>query len=155
MFAPEDLIILEMPVQQPAHQPDQQENPAEWQKMDLSIEIPAPLASFEDMPLESPVLKHHNADALGDEDQPAQHEQAQQPAAQHQPAAQNPFDNLESIIIDEDGREFVTIYVYGTHTVTIEVTGMTGVEIDAAIEAAYEDAAIDYVLDCPHEYPFA
>jgi hypothetical protein len=138
MFAPEDLIILEMPVQeQPA-----QENPAEWQKMDLSIEIPAPPASFEDMPLESPVLKHHNADALGDEQE-------------HQPAAQHPFDNLESINIDEDGREFVTIYVYDTHTVTIEVTGMTGVEIDAAIEAAYEDAAIDYVLDCPPEYPFA
>jgi hypothetical protein len=150
MFAPEELIVLEMPVE---HQPaqHQQENPVEWQKMDLSIEIPAPPASFEDMPLESPVLKHHNADALGDE--MLEGEQAHEQA--HEQAQQHPFDNLESINIDDDGREFVTIYVYGTHQITIEVTGMTGVEIDAAIEAAYEDAAIDYVLDCPPEYPYA
>lgn len=154
MFAPEELIIIEMPIEQflqPAqHQPaqpaqHQQENPAEWQKMDLSIEIPAPPASFEDMPLESPILKHHNADALGDED-------GDEVASQQQ---ENPFGNLESININDDGREFVTIYVYGTHQITIEVTGMTGVEIDEAIEAAYEDAAIDYVLDCPADYPYA
>lgn len=143
MFAPEELAILSMVNWQPeVHVGDG------W-KPHLTIEIPAGPASFEDMPLESPVLKKHQADHLGEEIQ----ELAASPIEM---VAEDPQDYTElaastDLVIGEDLHEYITINLANGCQQMIDITGMTDEEIDAAVEAAYEEFAVDLEFDCPEE----
>ena len=133
MFAPEELAILNMVGWQP-------EDHVDW-KPHMTIEIPAAPASFEDMPLESPVLKKHAADYLGDE----LHELAASPIEMI------PEDPQEELIIQEEDHQYITINLANGCQQMIEITGMTDEEIDAAVEAAYDEFALELELDCPDE----
>ena len=146
MFAPEELAILNMVNWQP-------EDHVVW-KPHMTIEIPAAPASFEEMPLESPVLKKHAADYLGDE----LHELAasnNELAANHELAASPiemiPEDPQEELIIQEEDHQYITINLANGCQQMIEITGMTDEEIDAAVEAAYDEFALELELDCPDE----
>ena len=158
MFAPEELAILSMVNWQPeVHVGDG------W-KPHLTIDIPAAPASFEDMPLESPVLKKHQADHLG-YDLPESNELAANPlfAANNELAAspiemvaEDPQDYTElaastDLVIGEDLHEYITINLANGCQQMIDITGMTDEEIDAAVEAAYEEFAVDLEFDCPEE----
>ena len=164
MFAPEELAILSMVNWQPeVHVGDG------W-KPHLTIDIPAAPASFEDMPLESPVLKKHQADHLGEEIQElaanhgfapsnllaselANNELAASPIEM---VAEDPQDYTElaastDLVIGEELHEYITINLANGCQRMIDITGMTDEEIDAAVEAAYEEFAMDLEFDCPEE----
>ena len=150
MFAPEELIIM----------------PSDsWKLPDMRIEIPPPAASFEEMEMS---VRHGGlSDSMRSTLRPVSPASEADTASILEAVSVNGGDSEEEDVVEADiqhsdiqhpdiycdsvGREYVTITVFGSIERCIEVTGMNDEEISWAIEVAYDEAALEFALECPDE----